>query len=275
MESNELIKVVQLPVIEQRLRELKENIERQTSDALVMVCTEETIKDVKKVRAELNKQFQALEEQRKAVKKAITAPYSAFEEVYKECVSDAYKSADVVLRGKIAEVEAEQKKRCEDELRAYFSEMCELNHVEWLQYEQVELTIDSASAKASTPKRLMKKIKGFVEFIARNISLIDGMEYETEILVEYKNCLNVAEAISIVNDRHKRIQQESESAENRKKVNEEENEHKEMVESISAPVVVDEKSEDALITCTFTLKDTKERLIALRQWLDENNYKYN
>ena len=98
---NELIKVVQLPVIEEQLRSMKEAVDKRVEEALSLVCTEETIQTVKSARAELNKEFQALEEQRKEVKKAVLGPYERFEAVYKECVRDAFKKADAALKGKV------------------------------------------------------------------------------------------------------------------------------------------------------------------------------
>ena len=71
---NELIKVVQLPVIEEQLRSMKEAVDKRVEEALSLVCTEETIQTVKSARAELNKEFQALEEQRKEVKRPYLAP---------------------------------------------------------------------------------------------------------------------------------------------------------------------------------------------------------
>ena len=106
---NELIKVVQLPVIEEQLRSMKEAVDKRVEEALSLVCTEETIQTVKSARAELNKEFQALEEQRKEVKKAVLGPYERFEAVYKECVSDAFKTADAALKGKVEATEREIK----------------------------------------------------------------------------------------------------------------------------------------------------------------------
>ena len=49
------------------------------------------------------------EERRKEVKEKVLAPYLQFEEVYKVCISDKYKSADKDLKEKIGSIEAEQK----------------------------------------------------------------------------------------------------------------------------------------------------------------------
>ena len=56
-EKKELIVVKQLPVIEERLKELSTEIDEKVNTALALECTEDSYKDVKKVRTELGKQF--------------------------------------------------------------------------------------------------------------------------------------------------------------------------------------------------------------------------
>ena len=194
---NELIKVVQLPVIEEQLRSMKEAVDKRVEEALSLVCTEETIQTVKSARAELNKEFQALEEQRKEVKKAVLGPYERFEAVYKECVSDAFKTADAALKGKVEATEREIKQRCEDGLREYFAELCAAERVDFARYEQAGIVVDMASAKQKTPKKLREKLADFVAGIARNMELISGMDDAEEIMVEFKRSLDAPAAISL------------------------------------------------------------------------------
>ena len=122
-----LIVVKQLPVITERLRELKEDIESRTTSAVAMDCTEDTYKEIKKIRADLNKECKEYEDRRIAVKKAINAPYEAFNEVYKECVTVPFKKADTELKAKIDSVEdglkaskRENVLKFAEELKAYF-----------------------------------------------------------------------------------------------------------------------------------------------------------
>ena len=60
-DSKSLIAVTQLPVIEERLRDYKAEIEATVADAKKMVATPDTIQAVKTKRAELRKQFDALD----------------------------------------------------------------------------------------------------------------------------------------------------------------------------------------------------------------------
>lgn len=73
----ELIQVKQLPVIEERLRTLKEATERRAAEAMSLAVSDETLTAVKDVRAELNRDFTEFENRRKAVKAAIMAPTTA------------------------------------------------------------------------------------------------------------------------------------------------------------------------------------------------------
>ena len=130
-----LIRLVQLPVIEERLRDLKEATERRTGQAMSMVCAPETLAAVKTVRAELNQEFAEMEAQRKAVKAAIMEPYDRFEAVYRDCVAVPFRQADADLKGKIEATEREIKEHCEEYLRHYFGELCAAHGVDFLTYE--------------------------------------------------------------------------------------------------------------------------------------------
>ena len=61
----ELIIVKQLPIIEENLKKLSEEIDLKVNNATNLICSEETVKEVKKVRAELSNKFKELETQRK------------------------------------------------------------------------------------------------------------------------------------------------------------------------------------------------------------------
>lgn len=100
-----LIIVKQLPEFEEHLHLIKEEAEKRVADAMQMVVSEETVKTVKKVRAELNSEFSALEQSRIAAKKAVMEPYEKLEAIYKTCVTDVYGPANEQLGSKIADVE--------------------------------------------------------------------------------------------------------------------------------------------------------------------------
>ena len=69
--NKELIIVKQLPQIEEHLKELSTEIDKKVESARSLVCTEENVKAIKQIRAELNKEFKEVEIQRKTVKEQI------------------------------------------------------------------------------------------------------------------------------------------------------------------------------------------------------------
>ena len=207
----ELMQVVQLPVIEQHLRLIKAQVEKKASDAMALACTPQTLVDVRKVRSELSKEFAGYEVQRKEIKAQIMKPYEDFEDSYNECVRDLYRELDQNLKQKIDETEDGLKAGCEARLRDYFNELCEAEGVQWLSYERAGIVVDMTSARQKVPKKLREKITQFVTGVSRGVALIADMDNAEEIMVEFKRTLDAAEAISIVQERHRRVEAERDS----------------------------------------------------------------
>ena len=274
MSGQGLIQVTQLPIIEERLRSVKDDVDARVSEAVSLVCTEETVKAVKAARSDLNKQFQELERQRKAVKSAVLEPYERFESVYRECVSNAFRDADMKLKAKIDSVESEMKQRCEDELREYFSELCAAQHVEWLGYERAGVRVDMASARQKTPKKLREQLVQFVSRVSSDVERISEIEGAEEILVEYKRTLNAVDAIGVVHERHRRIESERAAQEARAVQRERESEAIARVEAVAPPVILEEKEPERFYKCAFTVRATMEKLKKLKKFLIEEGIEY-
>lgn len=204
--SNELIVVRQLPVIEDQLRTVHDTIQARVSAVLEMECTEETYKEVKKARSELNAQFRALEDRRKEVKAQIEAPYKKFELVYKACAGDLFAQADKQLAAKIAAVESGLKQKKADAVRAYFEEYRDSLGIpaDLVSYDRAGIAVTlSASARS-----LKTQAKDFLDRIGGDLVLIDTQEHKDEILVEYRKSLNVSQAVTTVTNRHAEIERQ-------------------------------------------------------------------
>lgn len=273
--GNALIQVTRLPVIEEQLRSMKDQIEREVEQALSLVCTEETIPAVKSARAKLNKQFKELEEQRSAAKKSVMEPWERFDAVYKECVTGPFKSADAALKDKITDVEGDMKRRCESGLREYFAELCAAEHVEWLEYERAGVIIDMASAKAKTPKRLREQVTDFVTQVARGVDLIADMDDAEEIMVEFRRSLDAAQAIGAVQDRHRRIAAERAARESREAECSREAEAVKMVEAAAPPTVMEPPvQQEKTYRCSFSVTATKAQLKKLKEFLIQEGIQF-
>ena len=266
----DLIVIEQLPLIRVTLEKLSEDIKKEVNEKLSLVCTEDTVKDIKKVRADLKKQFNELETQRKFVKSSIMQKYDEFEEIYKELIADIYKNSDAELKEKIDSVENQLKKEKEEELKLFAEEHIKSRHLEDIVgYENIGLNVTlSASMKS-----LKEQIISFLERVEKDIKLIELEEHKEEILIEYKqNNLDLANAKLKVVERYKQLEEMKAREAVQVQVIEEEKQVVEtIVEELHAPVVADEEPE---ITCQFTVTATKEKMKELKQFLIEGGYKY-
>lgn len=209
--SEELIVVRQLPIIEEKLREVKQAIERRVSDALSLECTEETYKEVKKIRADLNKEFAVLEENRKTVKQAILKPYNDFEALYKECASDCYKNADSELKRRIEEVESGLKQQRRDKVGAYFDE-----YAISLGLESGFVSLDNAPINITLSqsfKSCQTQVRAFLDDIAKNVDLIEKLPDRDEVMALYKKDYNLTNALAAVEARRRAIEDEKKKRE--------------------------------------------------------------
>lgn len=204
--ENNLIVIKQLPVIEDQLQAVKQSIEQRVSTALSLVCTEETYKDIKKVRSELNKEYQELEKRRKEVKTQILKPYESFEAIYKECAGDLYASADAQLKARITEVEDGLKAQKAEGLSKYFAEKRTALGIDesFVGLEAAGIRVGLSDSLSS----LQKKADEFLERIASDLQVIASLEHQDEVLTEYRNNYNLSGAMLTVENRRKLIEAE-------------------------------------------------------------------
>ena len=277
MQDN-LIVVSQLPVITQHLNLVAEEIKQKTETAKSLVCTVDTLKAVKETRAELNKDFNSLEDMRKAVKTAVMAPYNEFEGIYKACVTDAFREADGVLKAKIAEVEDSLKSEKEEAVRAYFDEYKTVCNVQFLQLEDAKITI----TKSASLKSLKEDCKKFIEKAVSELNYI-VKTYPvdaTEMIFEYKHSLSLDYAIGAVNRRKTALKQEAEALKLAQSKQQEAEAHAAEVEQLAAPTVsnsemVEAKPEtEKVYELVFKVWGTKDQLKTLKKFLKDGGYQY-
>lgn len=259
---NDLIVVRQLPIIEEQLRTLGAAIDAKVAEATAMVCTEETVKAVKKMRADLNAQFNALEEQRKAVKSAVMEPYLAFETVYKGYVTSKFSSADQSLKQIIGEVEDGLKDEKAEELRAYFSECTQAAHLEWLPFDACDIKVTLSSSM----KSLKEKVSAFVERVSADVEAIREQEHSNEIMVEYKGCFSLSRSIAIVAERHKAIEQQRKMTEAVVPIIQAEQKAAKKVEAFAPPVEV---KEEKVLRVAFAAYGTLDQLKEMKRYAVE------
>ena len=260
-----LMKIKQEAIIEEQLKTISDEIQKRVDYAEKLVCTIDTIKDIKKQRTILRNQFNDLETQRKQVKAEFQAPYLRFEKVYKELISDKYKNADVQLKRKIDNVESELKLQKENNIREYFNEYCESEGIDFVKFEQIGLNINLSA----TEKSLREHVKSFIDKVKSDIELIQHEDNFAEIMIEYTKHLNVSRAIIEVKERHIKLKQMNEN----KKMSENENQTDKNLQNNVTGLQNEEtlKAPEVTYRMTFTVNGTKQQLVNLKKYLVDNH----
>ncbi len=274
-----LIIIKQLPIIEEQLKAMSIEIDEKVEFAKSLVCTEDTVKEIKKTRAELNSDFKNLEEKRKEVKMAVLQPYNDFEATYKMYVSDKFNTADKDLKTKIDDVEGQLKSDKSQEIKEFFEEYRLSNNIDFVNYENAGINVTlSASMKS-----LKEQAKSFIDRITDDLALIDTQEHKAEIMVEYQKTLNCSQAITTVTSRLKAIEEQKQQEIERQQRIEEEKKVVEkveiivpIVEEIKPPVeeIMPAQESEKVYAITFKIVATMEKLKALKSFLNEGGYKY-
>lgn len=202
------IELVQSPIIKQNLAFMGSQVTERINALNIsgQVATIDTVKALKELRAELNKELTDFEQQRKFVKEAVLKPYNEFEELYKNQISEKYTTAISTLKDKIATVEDAIKSNKKIAIMAYFHELCTSEKIGFLTFENVGLDINLST----TEKAYKEKVNEYVQRVVDDLSLIDTQEWKSEILVEYKSTLNASRAIKAIQDRKERERLEQE-----------------------------------------------------------------
>lgn len=270
--------VKQLPIITQRLHELKADIENSVAEALKWDCTEDTVKQVKTLRTNLGKDFKDLEEQRKIVKTKILEPYNEFEKVYKECVTDIYSVADKQLKERIDTVEDKVKADKLQKVEMYFDEYIASKGIDFITIDAVGLNVTLSISE----KKLKETAKAFVDRVCEDLALIDTQEYKEEILYYYKKInsgcyLNASKALQIVIEKNKVLNATKEETVVNEPCTAKTVEPEGHAIAPSTPLVaptVEDVSEEKQYTMTFRAQGTLAQLKSLKNFMDKEGIRY-
>lgn len=280
---DELIIIKQLPVIEDRLDEAYAAVQERLAGLSSLVVTEENYKDLKKLRADLNKELSDLETLRKKIKSAVEQPYKSFEAGAYKRIADEYKSAIASLDADIKDTEEVLRSRRWEEIYAYFEE-----YRASLGISASLVSLEKSGIKvglSGSAKSYKDQVRVFLDRVYDELETIGALEYADEVMVEYGKSLNLTEAIRITSERRKRIEEERarrEAEEERKKqaaatVAEVE----EAVSVVSVSPEVDENQQEdienkvySVSFLGYTIYGTEEQLTGLKKYLKDEMVKY-
>ena len=297
--NENIITVQQLPVIVyERLESVGQEIDKRIAalDLDRQLVTEDTKKAVKDTRAMLNKELKDFEEQRKRIKEQVVAPYEAFEKAYNSFIKVKYEKADNILKVKIDEFNERLKADKEARIRAYFTELCQANNIDFLPFERLGLNIRLNDTDKSLKDIVNTNIDNVVKSLEFIESLTDPDEYKAEILADYKQTLDVMRSINNAKYRKQQREAELQRLEAQKARAEQarlaaEARAKEVAplqapEEVPAPAIQEAPAPPQevpapapqevvpdLIVTSFTVQGTMEQLKALKAYIISNNIK--
>lgn len=272
--NQELIVVKQLPIIEQQLKVASDSFKEKAEHALSLVVSEETVKSVKLTRADITKDYNELEELRKQIKKKILEPYEQFEGIYKDYITNVYLPTDKQLKEKINEVEDGLKEEKKSAVVEYYNECVSAANIDFLTFEKLNIPVTlSASLKS-----LKEQVQSAINKVTDDLGLIGTQEYKEEILVEYKESLNVSQVITSVVNRHKAIEAEKERIAQIKEREAQQAQAAQKVDenlSFAPPVKVEQEVVvEKVYETSLKIKATKSKLVALKEFLESGGYEF-
>lgn len=205
MENQIILK--QKPIIVHELIKVGKAVQTRI-DALELdkqIATEDNVKSMKDLRAELNKEFANYELQRGAIKTAVNTPYNEFEEVYKTEITERYKKAGDTLKDSIASVEDKIKREKKTNVEEYFNELVLSEKIDFLSFDKLGIEIKLSVSE----KKYKEQVNDAVMKVVDDLALIKSTDYEAEILTEYKLTLNASKAITTVKTRKEEEEKET------------------------------------------------------------------
>ena len=287
-ESTALIQITQLPEIMENLRVLRETWEKRAEEAESLVCTEESVQSLKDMRAQMRKEFEEADTQRKTVKEAYMVRWNEVEATWKECVADPFKRADAALKGEIGSFEAKLKEDCKRQLTEYYAELCEVSGVDFLSMEKAmeigNIKINLSDAKARTPRKIMDQLAAVISKVGDGMDQIARMDEKdrNEIYVEFKRLLNVGAAVAAVQERRRKVQAMEQEARERAEAQQRMNEARAKAEAAApvmaaAPAVAAPRPQEEPIFDEFSFTVfgcTRTQLIKIREFLKQEGISY-
>lgn len=266
---SEIISINDIQATEQRLRVIADNVKDKLAQAENMACTEETKQAVKKFRAELKKEFDSYEVERKEKTAEYEAPLRVFKDIYNRLIAVPFKEADTQLKSKIDAVETAQKAEKEQAVRDYAEELKAAHALDWLDTSRIMPPVTLSTSEKSLKAQVTERLDQIhIDALAAQID-------ETgETFAEYQKCLNLGAAQKIVADRKATVEAAKKSLEALEKQEEIKQKAAEKVEQLAPPEIDNSKPEVQTYSMTFTVIGTIEQLKALKGFMIENGIEF-
>lgn len=274
-----------VPEIKWNNEELKAAIAEKMKEYKGLVFTEETISEGKKDRANLNKLRGAIDDERKRVKKLCMEPCNRFEKEVKEVlalVDEQISAIDVQIK-EVEQIKREEKRKAVQEL---------FESIGFQKFVTLEMIWDEKWLNASVAlSKVENQMKETMYRIGEEVGTISRLpEFSFEAMEVYKKTLDLTQAIKKGQELAD-IQKRKEEALARQKVEEERRKAEEAAagkesenpedaaDTHDAPKKAEENDYTRVVSEPVTRIDfrvwgTKEQILALRDYMKQNNLKF-
>lgn len=264
------LRVIRTPVISEALDSVRHQLETVLADVQQMPADDNSLKQVKAIRAELAKQFQVMEQQRKAAKKQVMEPYLQAEAKYKAAVADPYQEADKRLKAWVDNYQNGLKAAKEQELREYFEELCAVHGVDFLRFSDAGVAVDMAMARQKESRKAMEQLETFVLRVRGDLDTILTLENSVEVYAEYRLHLNLQKAILTAQERREAVAQMCLEIQKERESKQEQEQHREQLLAV-APELREQLPQEETYTMTFTVTGPLPELKALKAYILTRN----
>lgn len=274
-----------VPEIKWNNEELKAAIAEKMKEYKGLVFTEETISEGKKDRANLNKLRGAIDDERKRVKKLCMEPCNRFEKEVKEVlalVDEQISAIDVQIK-EVEQIKREEKRKAVQEL---------FESIGFQKFVTLEMIWDEKWLNASVAlSKVENQMKETMYRIGEEVGTISRLpEFSFEAMEVYKKTLDLTQAIKKGQELAD-IQKRKEEALARQKAEEERRKAEEAAagkesenpedaaDTHDAPKKAEENDytrvlSEPVMRIDFRVWGTKEQILALRDYMKQNNLKF-
>lgn len=195
--------------IESNMKEVKTYVENLSNYYKNVSFTDETMKEAIEEKAKINKFKEEVAKYRKNIVCEYNKPIKGFEDTSKE-TEQLLKQAYEVINTQVSNYRDKQKKIIEEEVKSYFEEYKQNLNIDFVKFEDANISITLTASK----KSLQKQVQDFIDRINVDLATIALQNNNDEILVEYKtNGYKLNEAMQTVAKRLKSIEEEKKKQE--------------------------------------------------------------
>ncbi len=272
--------VTQKPIIAYSLlKQISDNViaKIEALDIDNMEANEDNLALIKRTRADLTKDFNELENQRKTVKDIVLNDYNIFEDDYKKLIASPFKDADAKLKNLSGFVDDKILSLKIDGIVEYFNEN---NAFDFVKFEDMNLKI----IKSKSDKVIKSEVDEYLASIKMAVATIDTLPNKERVLAKFQIHKDLNRAISETNLEVQREEQikaqnaERERIDAERKQQAEELQSQQQSEAIEVEAMEtvkqfipepDQKSEEKIYETTFTVRGTMEQLSKLKQFMKE------